>query len=133
MCDMPEYGKIPLRYCSILRMNYNNRVKMKMMMMAEDYFTHTLTLTLKKWNLEFSMWRVFTVYREVKTFRINLPRSSAKHKTLSSGRRIKLVKYQARKQHVINASCNAINFKYKYKKFLTLFIFRTAAVFITLN
>jgi len=94
MCDMPEYGKIPLRYCSILRMNYNSRVKMKMMMMAEDYFTHTLTLTLKNeiWNSQCDEY-VFTVLREVKTFRKNLPRSSAKQKTLSSGRRIKLVKY----------------------------------------
>jgi len=31
---------------------------MKMGMMADDYFTHILTLSLKKWNLEFSMWRV---------------------------------------------------------------------------
>ena len=47
MCDMPGYGKIPLRYWTTLRKNYNSRVKMKIRMMAEDYFAHYLTLSLK--------------------------------------------------------------------------------------
>jgi hypothetical protein len=58
---------------------------MKTRMMAEDYITHILLCHYKNkiWNSQRDEY-VFTVFREVQAFRKNLPRSSAKQKTLSS-------------------------------------------------